>query len=149
MCAADYFVYYPENTSRIMMGSMSYIGLFLGTFYSEILGVGLASGAPSKPEWSSAFTIGPGSLMVEAYAPLGGFGKLCAVILALGPSIIPFVVMIAGNALTKLSLQHDPGHLLLRPIMSAALAQVFENPARSVDCFRDPNLHGLRDCWAQ
>ncbi|KAF8252540.1 putative nucleoside transporter [Wilcoxina mikolae CBS 423.85] len=85
MCAADYFVYYPESTPRIVLGTMSYIGLFLGTLFSELLGVGLASGATSKPEWSAAFAIDPGALMVEAYAPLGGFGKFCAVVLALGP----------------------------------------------------------------
>lgn len=86
MCAADYFVYYPETTSRWYTGAMTHIGLSLSLLFSELLGAGLASGALTKPEWSAALEIGTGNLMVEAFAPLGQFGKFIAVIMALGPS---------------------------------------------------------------
>lgn len=36
--------------------------------------------------WKDALDQGAGTLMVEAFKPLGGFGKFCAVVLALGPS---------------------------------------------------------------
>ena len=86
MVSADYFVYFPATTPRLLVGSMTHIGIFLGAFIMEVIGVGLATGALVKPEWESALAIGPGALMAEAYKPLGGFGKFCAVILALGPS---------------------------------------------------------------
>jgi purine-cytosine permease-like protein len=93
MCAADYFVYYPENTSRTLVGSMTHIGLFLGLLFSELIGAGLAAGAVSNPSWTAALKVGPGTLIVEAFSPLGGFGKFCAVIFALGPisNVIPGV----------------------------------------------------------
>ncbi|KAA8900922.1 nucleoside transporter family [Sphaerosporella brunnea] len=93
MCAADYFVYYPEQTSRVVVGSMTHLGLFLGLLFSELIGAGLAAGAVTKASWKAALASGPGGLMVEAFVPLGGFGKFCAVIFALGPvsNVIPGV----------------------------------------------------------
>jgi purine-cytosine permease-like protein len=84
-------VYYPEKTSRAVVGSLTGLGIFLGLLFSELIGIGLAAGATTKQSWNDALAIGPGSLMVEAFAPLGGFGKFCAVMLALGciANIIP------------------------------------------------------------
>jgi purine-cytosine permease-like protein len=84
-------VYYPEKTSRVVVGSLTGVGIFLGLLFSELIGAGLAAGAVTKESWKDALAIGPGSLMVEAFAPLGGFGKFCAVLLALGTvsNIIP------------------------------------------------------------
>lgn len=96
MCCADYFVYYPEKTSRLITGALSHVGITLSLVFVELMGAGLASGAPNIPEWASALEIGTGNLMVEAFAPLGTFGHFCAVVLALGtsknqpqPSLLP------------------------------------------------------------
>ena len=49
-----------------------------------MIGIGLASGVASNPAWENAFSISTGALILEGYAGLGGFGKLCGVIVALG-----------------------------------------------------------------
>ncbi|CCX31836.1 Similar to Purine-cytosine permease fcyB; acc. no. C8V329 [Pyronema omphalodes CBS 100304] len=85
MCAADYFVYYPVSTPRWLIGSLTHVGIFVGIIISEIIGIGLASGAVKEGAWKDALDQGAGTLMVEAFKPLGGFGKFCAVVLALGP----------------------------------------------------------------
>lgn len=86
ICAGDYYPYYPENTPRLITGAMTHLGISLAMTFVQILGVGLATGAAKKDTWGSAFEKGQGQLMVEAFAPLGGFGKFCGVVLALGPS---------------------------------------------------------------
>jgi purine-cytosine permease-like protein len=91
MCAADYFVYYPVSTPRWLIGTLTHVGIFVGIIISEIIGIGLASGAVKEGAWKDALDQGAGTLMVEAFKPLGGFGKFCAVVLALGPSkLIPY-----------------------------------------------------------
>jgi len=84
MCAADYFVYYPENTPRKTIGVLTFLSLSTGTIFAEILGAGLAAGAVTKASSSDELTLAPGVVLVEAFAPLGAFGKVCGVILALG-----------------------------------------------------------------
>lgn len=49
-----------------------------------LIGIGLASGIPNHPSYSSAYTRGQGALIVEGFSPLGDFGKFCSVIIALG-----------------------------------------------------------------
>ena len=89
MCAADYYVYYPENTPRVISGAMTYLGMSAGMIFVELMGCGLALGAlrGGNQNWTTALDSGSGALMVEAFRPLGGFGGVCAVILALGPSM--------------------------------------------------------------
>ncbi|KIX07147.1 uncharacterized protein Z518_05124 [Rhinocladiella mackenziei CBS 650.93] len=83
--AADFFVYYPENTSRRGVCVMTTAGMTLGKLLIEFLGIGLGTGLANNVEWSEAFSSsGVGALVVAGYAPLQNFGKLCAVILALG-----------------------------------------------------------------
>jgi len=59
------------------------IGLSLSFTFTFVLGTGLASGLSNDPVWEAA---GPGSgaLVVAGYNGLGGFGKFCSVIAALG-----------------------------------------------------------------
>lgn len=52
--------------------------------FSNIIGVGIATGIPNVPEWSNAYDISSGALLYACYDGLGGFGGFCVVILALG-----------------------------------------------------------------
>ncbi|KAK4151693.1 permease for cytosine/purines, uracil, thiamine, allantoin-domain-containing protein [Chaetomidium leptoderma] len=82
--ASDFYVYYPETTSKLKIFLLTLAGLFLSFTLVYLLGIGLASGVTSNPAWADAFAISTGALIVEAFDGLAGFGKLCGVIVALG-----------------------------------------------------------------
>jgi purine-cytosine permease-like protein len=81
---ADYFVYYPENTSRWKVFAVTVIGLVISFTPMFILGIGLGSGIASNASWSDAYNVSQGALAVEALRPLGSFGSFISVVLALG-----------------------------------------------------------------
>lgn len=81
--SADFYSYYPPSTSRVMTGTMTASGITMGKLLIEFLGIGLATGLATVPSWATAFDHSAGALIAEAFAPLGGFGKFCAVVLAL------------------------------------------------------------------
>ncbi|KAJ5103298.1 hypothetical protein N7532_003827 [Penicillium argentinense] len=82
--AADFFVYYPEHTSRLTIFSLTLTGLICSFTMAIVCGIGLASGINSFPEYATAYNKGQGALIVEGFGPLHGFGKFCSVIIALG-----------------------------------------------------------------
>jgi NCS1 nucleoside transporter family len=84
--ASDYYVYYPETMSKPKIFFLTLAGLFSSFTLVYLLGIGLASGVAShsNPAWADAFVISAGSLLVAAFDGLAGFGKLCAVVVALG-----------------------------------------------------------------
>ena len=82
--AADYFVYYPETTSKWKTFSCSLTGLVTSNCFIFLLGVGLASGTLTNPSLAEAYKVSSGALIVAGYDGLGGFGKFCGVIVALG-----------------------------------------------------------------
>ncbi|KAF2263026.1 purine-cytosine permease FCY21 [Lojkania enalia] len=82
--AADYFVYYPEDTPRWKIFSVTMIGLSLSFTFAFIIGIGLASGMFVNPAYEEAYGTSQGALIVEGYRPLGTFGSFCGVIVALG-----------------------------------------------------------------
>ncbi|CAI7672397.1 unnamed protein product [Penicillium manginii] len=82
--AADFFVYYPEHTSRTSIFSLTLIGLLCSFTMAIVCGIGLASGINAYPEYAAAYNKGQGALIVEGFGPLHGFGKFCSVIIALG-----------------------------------------------------------------
>ncbi|KAJ5131012.1 Permease cytosine/purine uracil thiamine allantoin [Penicillium bovifimosum] len=82
--AADFFVYYPESTSRTKLFSLTLAGLLFSFTMALVSGVGLASGITKYPEYAAAYAKGQGALIVEGFGPLHGFGKFCSVICALG-----------------------------------------------------------------
>ena len=82
--AADFFVYYPENTSRAKIFGLSLAGLLVSFTMALVCGVGLASGITAHPEYAAAYNEGQGALIVEGFGPLHGFGKFCSVVCALG-----------------------------------------------------------------
>lgn len=82
--AADYFVYYPETTSRFKLFGTTMLGLISSFTFAFILGIGLASGMSTNTSWESAYSVSQGALLVEGYRPLGSFGSFCSVLVALG-----------------------------------------------------------------
>ena len=83
--AADYFVYYPENTSDTPLLSASLLGLSLSFTFAIVLGIGLASGINIDSSFASAYERGQGSLIVAGFIdPLGDFGRFLGVVVALG-----------------------------------------------------------------
>lgn len=82
--AADYYVYYPESTAKWKTFGMSLAGLTFSFVFVTLLGVGLASGTLSNTSWNESYNISSGALILAGYDGLGGFGKFCGVIVALG-----------------------------------------------------------------
>lgn len=81
--AADFFVYYPANTSRTKVFIATLAGLTLSSAYALIVGVGLGSGTATNRQWLDAYNVSQGALIVEAFKPLGSFGSFCSVIVSL------------------------------------------------------------------
>ncbi|KAI9706445.1 MAG: hypothetical protein M1836_003451 [Candelina mexicana] len=82
--SADYYVYYPENTPKYKTFAMTLTGLVLSFSIVTLLGVGLASGTFNNSTWASANKVSSGALILAGYEGLGGFGKFCGVVVALG-----------------------------------------------------------------
>lgn len=83
-CAADFFVYCDPKILRpwkVFWGTL--IGLSLSFTLTFVLGCGLSSGLSNNPDWEEAGA-GTGALIVAGYDGLGGFGKFCSVVVALG-----------------------------------------------------------------
>lgn len=81
---ADYYVYYPEKTSKKLTFLLTYIGEATSNIFIILLGAGIGSGIASHPSWSAANEVSPGAVLVAAFDNLGTFGKFCSVMLALG-----------------------------------------------------------------
>ncbi|KAK3360494.1 permease for cytosine/purines, uracil, thiamine, allantoin-domain-containing protein [Lasiosphaeria hispida] len=82
--ASDFYVYYPEKTSRVKIFSLTLAGLWTAFALVYMLGIGLGTGIINNPAWHDANAISTGALIVAGYGPLGGFGLFCGVIIALG-----------------------------------------------------------------
>ena len=82
--ASDFYVYYPEKTAKVKTFLLTLSGLWVSFSFVYLIAIGLATGIPNMPEWSDANDISTGALLVQGYAPLGGFGKFCSVVIALG-----------------------------------------------------------------
>lgn len=82
--AADFYVYYPETTSRARIFWLTVAGLWTSFSFVYVIAIGLATGVVHQPAWSAANEISTGALLVEGFSPIHGFGKVCAVIVALG-----------------------------------------------------------------
>lgn len=82
--AADFYVYYPEKTSRRKIFLLTQAGLWVAFSFVYLIAIGLGSGIANNPSWAAANDVSTGALIVEGYAPLKGFGKVCSVIVALG-----------------------------------------------------------------
>ncbi|KAK4505307.1 hypothetical protein PRZ48_003270 [Zasmidium cellare] len=81
---ADFYVYYPETTPKWKTFSLTLVGLVMAFMFVNLLGIGLACGVMASSSWQDAYNVSAGALIVESLAPLGGFGRFCSVVLALG-----------------------------------------------------------------
>lgn len=82
--AADFYVYYPENTSKTLVFLLTWVGESFGYLFTLYLGIGLASGIPTNPTWSAANDVSPGAVVVAGFDSLGTFGRFLATIVMLG-----------------------------------------------------------------
>ncbi|KAL4991081.1 permease for cytosine/purines, uracil, thiamine, allantoin-domain-containing protein [Aspergillus falconensis] len=82
--AADFFVYYPERTSRLKLFTLSILGLLVSFTLAFLCGIGLASSINIHPEYAAAYNNGQGALIVQGFSSLHAFGNFCSVIVALG-----------------------------------------------------------------
>lgn len=81
---SDFYVYYPADTAPWKAFTMTCTGMTIAFSFVYMLGVGLASGVSTHASWANAYNDSDGQLILVAYEGLGGFGKFCAVIIALG-----------------------------------------------------------------
>ncbi|KAH8648355.1 putative vitamin B6 transporter [Tricladium varicosporioides] len=82
--SSDFYVYFPETTSKPFTFVMTLLGLALSNCFVYLLGVGLGSGITTNPSWSDAYDVSSGALILAGYDGLGGFGKFLGVIIAAG-----------------------------------------------------------------
>lgn len=82
--SSDFYVYYPSNTPKWKSFTMTLTGLTLAFSFVYLLGVGLATGISGNEAWATAYDASSGALILAGYDGLGGFGKFCGVIIALG-----------------------------------------------------------------
>src|SRR6266436_2146336 len=95
--AADYNVNQPEDTPSSRVFWLTFLGVFIPCVLLETLGLVLISALGSVPAWNKAFTNGSvGGLLSAIVNPLGAFGTLILVLLALS--------VIANNILNDYSL---------------------------------------------
>lgn len=81
---SDFYVYYPADTNKTVTFLMTLAGLTLSFVWVTLMGVGLGAGVASNPAWATAYETSSGALLLAGYGGLGGFGKFCGVIVALG-----------------------------------------------------------------
>lgn len=82
--SSDFYVYFPETTSKMKTFLMTLLGLVLSNSFVYLLGVGLGSGIATNQSWSDAYEVSSGALILAGYDGLGGFGKFLGVIIAIG-----------------------------------------------------------------
>ncbi|TVY80604.1 Purine-cytosine permease fcyB [Lachnellula suecica] len=82
--AADFLVYCdPKVATRWKVFAATMTGLTLTFTFTFVIGAGLSSGIANNPSWAAAGA-GSGALVVAGFDGLGGFGKFCSVMCALG-----------------------------------------------------------------
>jgi len=82
--ASDFYVYYPEKTSRLKIFLLTLTGVWVSFSLVYMIGIGLGTGIATNAAWSDANAVSTGALIVAGYGPLKGFGLFCAVVIALG-----------------------------------------------------------------
>ncbi|KAG6015892.1 hypothetical protein E4U41_004547 [Claviceps citrina] len=82
--ASDFYVYYPERTSKRKIFLLTLAGLWTSFSLVYLVAIGLATGVANSPAWAAANDISSGALIVAGYEPLRGFGRFCSVVVSLG-----------------------------------------------------------------
>ena len=122
--AADYYVYYPASTPKWKIFLVTTLGLFSAIIIVDLVGIALASGVASgnHPAWTKATGISSGALIVEGLNAIGGFGKFCAVVLALG--VISNAVMGTYSASIDAQIMGRWGQMVPRYIWVIVLSAI-------------------------
>lgn len=82
--ASDYYILFPEDTSKFEVFMLTLCGTLLPTLFVGVLGVMLSSIAMSYEPWFDEYTShGMGGLLWSGFQRWNGFGKFCVVILIL------------------------------------------------------------------
>jgi len=82
--ASDYLSYFPEDTKSWKVFVVTMFGLSTSFTFAFLLGIGLACGIATNPDWEASYGVSQGALIVEGFRPLGSFGSFCGVVVALG-----------------------------------------------------------------
>lgn len=95
--ASDYYVEFPENTSKVKVLALTWASVFVPTMFVGILGIGIASGATQIPSWYKAFEdLGNGGLLAESFSVWKAGGKFLLVIL--------YISLVSNNILNTYSI---------------------------------------------
>ncbi|CAK5272154.1 unnamed protein product [Mycena citricolor] len=81
--APDYCVYHRASSAKIFF--YTYLGNFLPGVITGVLGAAFAAAAPNIPAWNTGYQAGNdlGGLVAATLQPVGGFGKVLIVSMAL------------------------------------------------------------------
>ncbi len=74
----------PEKTSGTKIFLLTLTGLWVSFTLVYMIGIGLGTAIISNQAWSDANSNSIGDLLLVGYGGLAGFGRVCAVIVALG-----------------------------------------------------------------
>ena len=107
---ADYYILFPEDTPKMQVFMITFLGIGIPATFVGVLGLLLASCAMSYQPWMDLYdSYGMGGLLHAGFERWGGFGKFCVVILVL--SLISnnilntysaaFSIQLAGEILFK------------------------------------------------
>ncbi len=61
---ADFYVYYPSNTSRRLTFLMTWSGLWTSLIFVNLVGVGIATGVATTPASTDAYKTSSGALLL-------------------------------------------------------------------------------------
>ncbi|CAK7211978.1 hypothetical protein SEUCBS140593_001348 [Sporothrix eucalyptigena] len=80
---SDFAVYVHPSVPKQRVFWFTYLGLVLPTVPLMVLGAAIGGAIPSIPSWTTAFSDGStGGVLLEMLAPVHGFGKFLAVVIA-------------------------------------------------------------------
>ena len=72
--SADFYVYYPVQTSRRLTFFATWTGLITAVVFVDLVGVGIATGVAGLSTWAEAYAISTGALLNACYEGLGTLG---------------------------------------------------------------------------
>ncbi|KAJ7429410.1 hypothetical protein B0H11DRAFT_1768147 [Mycena galericulata] len=81
----DYGVYHDAHGSSAMIFTYTYLGMFLPSIVTHVLGAAFAAAAPGVPSWDAGYDGGNdlGGLVSAVLQPCGGFGKCLLVLMVI------------------------------------------------------------------
>lgn len=81
----DYGVYHSPKASSSRVFLYTYLGFLTASLTAHTMGAAFAAAAPSVPAWNAGFqdSTSVGGLIYSVLTPVGGFGKLLTVLVAL------------------------------------------------------------------